>query len=182
MVLSQFPGATLCHQWCKVSVGFAGMRLTQKFSSTSMCLCDSTQTVLITSLELRAWTSTWKKISDGVSWLMWVGTNGLPKLEERWAALKSKVSASTTHRSEYLVYICDTWLMISWRHHQATDKSVLKVSSSHLIIDNCTYFVVVALYLQNIYKLCSFLNYQSPLQVLVAGLRLSERPIDHQRT
>ena len=38
------------------------------------------------------------------SWNKWTAR----KLEERWAALKSKVDTSATHRCEYLAYICDT--------------------------------------------------------------------------
>ena len=38
------------------------------------------------------------------SWNKWTAH----ELEERWAALKSKVDMSATHRGEYLVYICDT--------------------------------------------------------------------------
>ena len=50
----------------------------------------------------------WSDLIDE-SWNKWTAH----KLEERWAALKSKVGASATHRGEYLVYICDTLLMIS---------------------------------------------------------------------
>ena len=50
----------------------------------------------------------WGELIDA-GWNKWTAQ----KLEERWAALKSKVGASAMHRSEYLVYICDTQLMIS---------------------------------------------------------------------
>ena len=41
----------------------------------------------------------WGDLID-VGWNKWTAQ----KLEERWAALKSKVGASTTHRGEYPVY------------------------------------------------------------------------------
>ena len=50
----------------------------------------------------------WGELIDA-DWNKWTA----PKLEERWATLKSKVSASAMHHGEYLVYICSTLLMVS---------------------------------------------------------------------
>ena len=82
----------------------------------------------------------WGELIDE-NWNKWTAN----KLEERWAALKSKVGASATHHGEYRVHFRYTLLMISCRHRQAFDESVLKSPSSHIM--KIAYFVVTVMYI-----------------------------------
>jgi len=151
--------------------------LIHKYVSARLYLNWSDHISRVASLDLDAEEDIrWGELIDA-DWNKWTA----PKLEERWAALKSKVGASATHRGEYRVHFYDTLLMISCRHHQAFDESVLKSPSSHVMNSSilCSHGDV---YIISLYKLPSLLYYQSPLQIVVACLWFGERPIDRRTT
>jgi hypothetical protein len=83
--------------------------LVHKYVPVRLYLNCSDHIFRVASLDLDAEEDIrWGELIDA-GWNKWTAQ----KLEERWAALKSKVGSSATHRGEYPIYFCDTLLMMS---------------------------------------------------------------------
>ena len=74
--------------------------LVHKYVSTRLYLGCSNHMFRVVSLDLDTEEDVWWGELIDAGWNKWTAQ----KLEERWAALKSKVGASATHRGEYPVY------------------------------------------------------------------------------
>ena len=83
--------------------------LVQKYVSARLYQSCSNHIFRVASLDLDAEEDIrWSELIDA-GWDKWTAQ----KLEQRWTALKSKVSASATHRGEYPVYSRNALLMTS---------------------------------------------------------------------